>query len=246
MVQTVQGEKPGIGLRRWLPLLLLAVAIGAFFASGLGRYLTFQTVAEHREWLLDFVARQGPIAIVIFIALYAGLAALSVPGAVILSITGGFLFGPWLGGLYSLLGATIGATIVFLIARTSLGALLRQRAGPFLRKLEAGFRANAASYLLVLRLIPLFPFWLVNLVPAFLGVPLRVFVVVSFIGMAPGAFVYASLGDSLGTIAEQGKTPDLGIIFQWRVLGPLLALALLACLPVAYKWYRGRQSEVSP
>jgi uncharacterized membrane protein YdjX (TVP38/TMEM64 family) len=109
-----------------------------------------------------------------------------------------------------------------------------------MRKLEAGFKANAASYLLVLRLVPLFPFWLVNLVAAFLGVPLRTFIIYSFLGMAPGAFVYASLGQGASAIIEQGRSPDLHVIFAPRVLLPIIALAILAMIPVIYRQYRRR------
>lgn len=233
--EKISGRKHRSRVLRWLPLLLLLLAIAGFFALGLGRYLTLGALAEHRDWLLGEVARFGPIAALGFILIYAAVVALSVPGGAVMTVAGGFLFGAWLGGLYALVAATLGATILFLVARTSLGEALERRAGPFLRSLDAGFREHAASYLLVLRLVPLFPFWLVNLVPAFLGVPLRTFVLASVIGMAPGTFVYASLGNGLGAIVAAGKSPDLGIIFQWRVLGPLLALAFLALLPVAYK-----------
>lgn len=235
------GHKPAMGVRHWLPLLTIAAAIAAFFALGLGRYLTFQALADHREWLMGEVSRLGFAAALAFIVIYAAVVALSVPGGAVLTLTGGFLFGTWLGGLYALIAATLGATIIFLIARTSLGEPLRQRAGPFLRKVEAGFQENAASYLLILRLVPLFPFWLVNLVPAFFGVPLRTFVIGSFFGMAPGTFVYTSLGAGLGAILDGGGAPNLGIIFQGHVLGPLIALAVLAFVPVVYKRHKRRQ-----
>jgi uncharacterized membrane protein YdjX (TVP38/TMEM64 family) len=224
--------------RRWLPLLVLAAAIGAFFALGLGRYLTWDAFRDNREWLLGEIARMGPVAPLIFILVYTAVAAMSVPGGAVLTLTGGFIFGTWLGGLCSLLGATVGGSIVFLIARTSVGDLLRERAGPALRKLEAGFREDGASYLLVLRLVPLFPFWLVNLVPAFFGVSLRTFVLCSFFGMAPGSFVYSSVGAGAGALIAQGQAPDLRIIFQPDVLLPLIALAILALVPVAYKKLR--------
>ena len=232
--------------RRFFPLIALIGAVVAFFALGLGRYLTFQALAEHREWLLAEVDRLGFAAPLAFIVIYAGVVALSVPGGALMTIAGGFLFGTWLGGLYALIAATIGATILFLVARTSLGEPLRRRAGPFLRKLEEGFQENAVSYLLVLRLVPIFPFWLVNLVPAFVGVTPRVFVAASFVGMAPGTFVYASLGGGLGAIIAAGEAPDFGIIFQARVLGPLIALAVLACVPILYKRYkRGSRQRVT-
>jgi uncharacterized membrane protein YdjX (TVP38/TMEM64 family) len=234
------------GLWRWLPLLVLAAAIAGFFALGLGRYLTWEAFRDNRQWLLDAIERMGIAAPLIYILVYTAVAALSVPGGAVLTVTGGFLFGTWLGGLYSLIGATIGGTILFLIARTSFGDLLRARAGPALRKLEAGFREDSASYLLFLRLVPLFPFWLVNLVPAFFDVPLRIFVLCSFVGMAPGSFVYSSVGAGAGALIAQGQTPDLHIIFQWRVLGPLVALAVLALVPVVYKRVKSRREQAAP
>lgn len=237
MDEAQRGRGWGARLRRLLPLLVLAAAIAGFLASGLGRYLSFAALSEHRDWLLGAVARAGALAPLAFIALYALVAALSVPGGLFLTLTGGFLFGTWLGGICTLIGATIGATIIFLIARSSLGDPLRRRAGPFLRRVEAGFQENGASYLLVLRLVPLFPFWLVNLVPAFFGVGLRTYVLCSFFGMAPASFVYASVGAGAGALIEQGKAPDLPV----RLLLPLLGLALLSLLPVLYKWHQARR-----
>ncbi|HXY99796.1 MAG TPA: TVP38/TMEM64 family protein [Stellaceae bacterium] len=240
MAEAQQEQRRGARLRRLLPLLVLIAAIAGFFASGLGRYLSFAALAEHRDWLLGWVAREGVLAPLAFIAVYTAVAALSVPGGLFLTVAGGFLFGTWLGGLLTLIGATLGASIIFLIARSSLGDPLRQRAGPFLRRVEAGFRENGASYLLVLRLVPLFPFWLVNLVPAFFGVSLRTFVLCSFFGMAPGSFVYSSVGAGAGALIERGEAPDLHVIFQPRLLLPLIALALLSLLPVLYKWHQAR------
>ena len=176
-------------------------------------------------------------------ALYAAVIALSVPGGAILTIAGGFLFGIAPATLYVVVGATIGATIIFLIARTALGDSLRARAGPRIRRMEEGFRADALSYLLVLRLIPIFPFWLVNIVPAFLGVPLRTYVLGTFVGIIPGSFVYASVGNGLGAVFEAGQTPDLGIIFKPEILLPIVGLAALALLPVAYRRYRAPRKE---
>ncbi len=241
MDEAQQGRRRGAWLRRLLPLLVLAVAISGFFAFGLERYLSFAALAEHREWLLDAIARAGVLAPLAFIAVYAAVAALSVPGGLFLTVAGGFLFGTWLGGICSLMGATLGASILFLIARSSLGDPLRQRAGPFLRRVEAGFRENGASYLLVLRLVPLFPFWLVNLVPAFFGVRLRTFVLCSFFGMAPASFIYSSVGAGAGALIERGQTPDLYVIFEPRLLLPLIALALLSLLPLLYKWHQARR-----
>jgi uncharacterized membrane protein YdjX (TVP38/TMEM64 family) len=224
-----------------LPLAVLAAALVAAFALRLDRYLSFEQLAAHHDWLLAEVARLGLLAPVCYALIYAAATGLSIPGASLLTLAAGFLFGSLAGTAIVVVGATLGAIIIFLVARSALGDALRARAGPFIRKLEDGFRDNALSYLLVLRLIPLFPFWLVNLVPAFLGVRLGTFIVGTFFGIIPGAFVYASLGSGLGALIESGEKPDLGVIFQPRVLAPLIGLALLALLPVAYKKFHGRR-----
>ena len=162
-----------------------------------------------------------------------------------MTITGGFLFG-WLGGgLIVVVGATIGATALFLIARTAVGSFLEAKAGPFVQKMEEGFRQNALSYLLAMRLIPLFPFWLVNLVPAFLGVSTTTYVVATFFGIIPGTFVYASVGNGLGALLDaEGSTESLLMtIFQPQFLAPLIGLAALAVLPVIYKKYQNRRKQ---
>jgi len=230
-------------LRRLAPLALLLAALGAFFALGLHDYLSFDTLREHRAQLLALVARHPILAPLAFTAVYAAVIALSVPGGAILTIAGGFLFGIVPATVYVVIGATVGATIVFLIARSALGDSLRARAGPRIRRMEEGFRADALSYLLVLRLIPLFPFWLVNIVPAFLGVPLRTYVLGTLVGIIPGSFVYASVGNGLGAVFEAGGTPDLGIIFEPAVLLPIVGLAALALLPVAYRRFKARRKE---
>jgi uncharacterized membrane protein YdjX (TVP38/TMEM64 family) len=222
-------------IKRLLPLFILLVAIGAFFALGLHRYLSFETLRQHRELLLAFVEQHAFLAPLVFIAVYAAVVALSVPGGAILTIAGGFMFGIIPATLYVVVGATVGATIVFLIARTALGDTLRAKAGPRIRRMEEGFRENALSYLLVLRLIPIFPFWLVNIVPAFLGVAVGTYVLGTFIGIIPGTFVYASVGNGLGAVFDAGQTPDLGIIFKPAILLPIIGLAVLALLPIAYR-----------
>jgi uncharacterized membrane protein YdjX (TVP38/TMEM64 family) len=224
-----------VTLRRLLPLALLLAAGVAFIALGGRHYLSFAALSQNRDWLAALVARWGIVAGIAYVAGYAVLTALSVPGAAVLTIAGGVLFGAWLATAYVVVGATIGATAVFLAARAGLGGLAG-RAGPFVARLESGFRRNAFNYLLVLRLVPIFPFWLVNLVPAVLGVPLRSYVPATLIGIVPGAFVYASLGAGLGAAADN---PDLGILFRPGVLGPILGLAILALLPVAYRhWHK--------
>jgi uncharacterized membrane protein YdjX (TVP38/TMEM64 family) len=230
--------RPVASLRRLAPLGILVVAGVVFVIAGGHRYLTFSALAENRSRLCGLVAGWGFLAAALYIAAYAAVVALSVPGGAILTIAGGFLFGTWLGGLCAIVGATSGAACIFLAARAGLGGLA-QRAGPFIGKLEAGFRADAFNYLLFLRLVPVFPFWLVNLVPALAGVGLPTFLLATFIGVIPGTFVYASLGSGLGKVVER---PDLAIVFHPSILGPIVGLAVLALIPV---WYKRRQRKES-
>jgi len=226
------------GVKRWLPLAVLVVAGVAAYIFRVDRYVNYHALVANREWLLGEVAALGAWAPIAFIAIYTAVAALSFPGALWLSLTGGFLFGTVLGGFYNLISATIGATFVFLVARTAYGEALRRRAGPALQKVEAGLRENATSYLLVLRLIPVFPFVLVNLVAALFGMSLRAYVVCSFFGMMPGALVYASLGAGLGSVLDRGEKPNLHIVFEPHVLLPLIGLSLLALAPVLYRYWK--------
>jgi uncharacterized membrane protein YdjX (TVP38/TMEM64 family) len=231
-----------IAPRRFVPLAILVLAGVLFMALGGHRYLTIGAIAENREWVCDLVGAARLMAALTFIVAYAGLVALSVPGAAILTITGGFLFGPWFGGAYAVVGATLGATVVFLAARAGLAGLA-VRAAPWVQRIEAGFRRNGLNYLLVLRLIPIFPFWLVNLVAGAVGLPLWVYVLGTFIGIIPVTFILASLGDGLGSVVEEGRSPDLAILYRPGVLLPILGLAVLVLLPVIYQRWRTRNGR---
>ncbi len=229
------------GLRRWLPAAVLGLGFVLFFAFGLQRHISFETLQHHRGWLVAEVARNEALVAAAFIAIYALVVAFSIPGGAIMTISAGFLFGTVPAATYGVVGGTLGAVCVFLAARTAFGEVLRTKAGPALKRMEAGFRDNAFHYMLFLRLIPLFPFWLVNLVPAFLGVSLRTYFLATLVGVIPGALVFASLGNGLGAILDAGGEPDLGLVFRPEVLLPLLALAVLAVLPVAYKKVKARR-----
>jgi len=221
-----------------LPIVIIAVGFIAFFASGLNDYASFGALKQYRQELAEWTQNNRLIAVSAYFATYFLAAALSVPGAVWLSLAGGFLFGTVEATVYVVSSATLGAVVIFLAARYALGDYLRAKAGPAMRKMEAGFRENALSYLLVLRLIPIFPFWLVNLVPAFLGVPLRTYVIATFFGIMPGAFVYCSVGNGLGAIIDAGREPDLGLVFEPQILVPIIGLAVLSLIPVVYKRYK--------
>ena len=226
--------------RRLAPLAALLLILVLFFALRLDRYVDFATLRDNRAAVTGFVARHGALAPLLFIALYIVAVAASLPGGALLSVLGGFLFGTLLGTLCVLVGATTGATLLFLAARTAIGDSLKRRLGARGERLARDLTDNAFSYLLVLRLVPLFPFFVVNLVPALAGIPLRTYVLATFLGIIPASFVYVSIGSGLGAVLERGETPDLSIIFSRAVLVPLLGLAALALIPVVYRHVKRR------
>lgn len=229
--------------KRILPLAVVVTGFVSFFAFDLHSYVTFDALKQNREWLLTQVADNRVLTSLAFIAAYAAIAGFSLPGAAIASITGGFLFGLWIGTAWNVIAATIGATLLFVAARTVFADILHAKAGPWLQKLEAKFKEDAFSYLLFLRLVPGFPFVAVNLVPAFLGVPLRTFVITTFFGIIPGAFVYTSIGAGLGAIFDRGEEFSAADILTPEIVVGLGGLAVLSLLPVAIKFWRAKHGR---
>ena len=226
------------GVHRLLPIMVLVAGLIAFFAFDLDHFITFEALKTHRVFIQDWGKAQGAFAWVIFGLIYVAVVALSIPGGAILTIAGGFLFGPYLATAVVVIGATCGATILFLAARYAFADFLRQKAGTAVKRMEEGFRTNALSYMLVLRLVPLLPFWLVNLVPAFLGVTIRTYVIGTLVGIIPGTFVLALVGNGAGAVLDADEDLNLGIIFEPRFLAPIMGLAVLACIPLLYKRIR--------
>ncbi len=240
---TPQGAS--LSFKRLIPVLMLILGLVAFFAFDLGRFLSFETLRQNRAALLDWVDTYGVVAALVYMLIYAVAIAFSLPGGAVLTITGGFLFGSAWGTVCVVFAATAGATALFLIAKTSLGDALRARAGPALQKMQDGFQEGALSYLLVLRLVPLFPFFLVNLVPAFLGVSWRVYVVGTFVGIIPGTFVFATVGAGLGSVFDQGEEFSAAGILTPQIITALVGLAVLALIPVVYKKIRARSGKAA-
>jgi uncharacterized membrane protein YdjX (TVP38/TMEM64 family) len=240
-----QPSRPArFSVRRLLPLAALALAVATVLVFDLDRHLTFDALRDNRVRLTSLVAQNGVLASMAYVLIYAAAVALSLPGGAVLTIAGGFLFGTLLGGVLVVVAATTGATLLFLIAKTALGDPLRARAGPFLRKMETGFQENALSYLLVLRLIPLFPFFIVNLVPAFLGVNLRTYVLATLVGIIPGSLVYASVGAGLGSVVDRSEAFSPSSIVTPQIAVALAGLAILALLPVFYRKLRARRAPI--
>ena len=225
-----------VRLRRIAPIALIAAALALFFALGLHRYFTLETLRENRDALRMWVEASPVLAIGLFILAYAAAVAISFPGASIMTVFGGFLFGLWPGVPAVVIAATIGATIIFLAAKTALGDFLSNRAGGFVKDMEKGFHENELNYMFVLRLVPVFPFWAINIAAGLLGVSLRNFLIGTFFGIIPGGFVYASIGAAAGAAFDAGDDVTLsGILFKPETLLPILGLVVLALIPVVLK-----------
>ncbi len=243
-------------LRRLVPLIVIVAASVAVFAMGWHRQLSFETLARHHDALRDFITTHELSALAAYVALYIAAVALSIPVGAFLTVTGGILFGVVLGGAAAAVSATIGAICIFLIAKSAIGEYLVRRAGPLAERLAEGFRADAFSYLLFLRLVPVFPFWMVNLVPALTGVRLGTFAAATALGVIPATFVFAFVGAGLDSViaAQQAAyrsclaaaRSDCRLEFHMHtaltpeLIGALTALGVLALVPVVVRRLRAR------
>lgn len=243
MTEMSQLQETKSPIVRYGPLALIAVvaALGAF---ALRDYLSFDALRDNREALIAFRDSNFALTLLVFIAAYVAIVAFSLPGAAIATLTGGFLFGTVLGTGVNVLGATIGASAIFLAARIGLGDKLRTRmeaSEGMIARIKAGLDENQWSMLFFIRLVPAVPFFVANLIPAFLGVPLRRFVISTFLGIIPGSLVFTSVGAGLGEVFARGETPNLGIIFEPHILLPILGLCALSLLPVVLKAVTGKK-----
>jgi uncharacterized membrane protein YdjX (TVP38/TMEM64 family) len=249
----------GVWARRLIPVGALLLAMALVYATGWHHRLSLETLVRHRAVIDDFIDQYTVAAVAVFIAVYVVVVALSIPGAVLLTVSGGFLFGWLVGGIASLVGATIGAILIFEVARTACGEALVRRAGPRAEKIAEGFRAHAFSYLLFLRLVPVFPFWLVNLAPALVGVRLRTFVAATAVGIIPGTFAFAMVGAGLDSVIVAQEAAfraciaagrqdcrlnfDTSAAITPQLIAALVALGLVSLLPILIKRIRGRRTE---
>jgi uncharacterized membrane protein YdjX (TVP38/TMEM64 family) len=241
--------------RLWPVAAIIALAV-AVYALGWHRHVSLETLVRHRAVIETFIGAHYLSALALFVLLYVAVVALSIPGALVLTIAAGFLFGAVIGGIASIVGATIGATLLFLIAQSAFGEHLVRRAGPLAARLADEFRADAFNYLLFLRLVPAFPFFLVNLVPAVLGVRLATFVAATGLGIIPATFAFASIGAGLDSVIAAQEVSyeaclaagrgdcrvdfDLKAALTPQLLSALVALGVLALVPVAVRRWRGR------
>lgn len=219
---------------------MVALGLAAAFAFGWTDYLTLDQLRERRAALQGFVEDRPVASVAAFALLYALIVAFSVPGALIMTLAGGFLFGTVIGGSATVVGATAGAIALFIAARTAFGDVLKRRVGGAVAKFEAGVRKNAFSYVVTLRLLPIFPFWLVNIGLGLVDIPLRTYALATFLGVMPATFIYSALGAGLGSVFDRNEAPRLSIIFEPQILLPLIALALLSLAPAIVGRLRGR------
>lgn len=233
---TTGEQASGTAMGRIAVAAAIACAVGAFFYFDLGRFLSLAALKDNRDYLLAFTEANYAAAVVLFILAYVVVTGLSLPGAVILTLAGGFLFGSLLGTLFVNLGATTGATLAFLAARYMLRDWVELKFGRWLEPLQQGFARNAFSYLMTLRLIPLFPFFVVNLVSGLTRMSVGSYVAATAIGIIPGSFVYAYAGRQLGTINSLKEIASPNVITAFLLLG------LLALMPIAYRKFANKQA----
>jgi uncharacterized membrane protein YdjX (TVP38/TMEM64 family) len=226
--------KNGLSAGKIAVILAIGVAVVVFFYFDLGQFLSLQALKDNRDDLLSFTETHAAVAATLFVLIYVAVTGLSLPGAVILTLAGGFLFGAVWGTLFVNLGATAGATLAFLASRYLLRDWVERKFGKWLGPVQQGFANNAFSYLMTLRLIPLFPFFVVNLVSGLTRMNVGTYVAATAIGIIPGSFVYAYAGRQLGTINSLKDIASPGVI------GAFVLLGLLALVPSLYKKWSGK------
>ncbi len=231
--------------QRMIPLgVIILVAIVGFFT--LRDYLSFDSLRDNRETILAWRDANFLLAALGFITIYIAIVAFSLPGAAVISLTGGFVFSLFPGVFLNLTGATIGAVLIFLAARMGLGEHLSRKmdnAEGLIGKIKAGLRENETSFLLLMRLVPAFPFFVANLVPALVGTSLSKFAWTTALGIIPGTIVFTWVGSGLGAVFARGESPDLSILWDWQILGPILALCALSFTPIILKKFRKTGAE---
>ncbi len=227
-------------LRRFWPLALLVVAIAIAWVAGLSQHISWAALARNQALLVTWVASHPVTAPLLYLLIYAAAVLLSLPESAVLTVAAGLLFGTLSGGILAVIGSSAGAIALFLAVRYHLANAIARRRGRFIDAVRMGLRRDGFSYLLAVRLVPAFPFWLVNLAAALSGMRLAPYAAATVLGVIPATFIYASIGTGLGDVLAAGARPDLSVIFSPRILGPLIGLAALALLPVLWRHRKRR------
>ena len=232
-------SSPPLWRRLW-PVYVIAAGLLAAWAFGLFDYLSLKTLREQHEALRAFVEANLLLAVAAYILIYALSTLFMVPGALWITIAGGFLFGLAGGSAATVVGATLGASLLFLAARTAFGGMLRERAGPFLRRMEAGFHENPRSYMFALRFLPIVPFPVANIAPALLGARYPDYALTTAIGIVPGVVAYTWIGAGLGATFAAGEDPDIASVAR-NLVPAFAALAVVSLMPIVWKKFFGRK-----
>jgi len=240
MTEVAEKKQSPIWIKLW-PVYVIVAGLALAVSQGWHQYLTLESLSENAVWLDELVRNNLVMVLAVYVLVYAAATTFIIPGGV-LTIAGGFLFGLYIGTPATIIAATVGASILFFAAKTSIGSVLRQIAGPFLERMESGFNENALSYMFALRLIPIFPFAVVNIAPGLLGAKYRDYLITTFFGIIPGTLAYTWIGAAIkGTLLEGGEV-DIGSLAS-NFLPAFIALGVVSLIPVAYKKITGRKAE---
>jgi uncharacterized membrane protein YdjX (TVP38/TMEM64 family) len=225
-----------------IPLLVIAGLFVALLASGVLRHISLRELGDHRAQLAELVARHPLMTLAGYVGVYVVIVVACTPGPSLMTVAGGFLFGPWLGGAAALASATVGAALVFLACRTAFGDWAATRAGPMAARLEAGFSRSAFSYLLAMRLMPVAPMFLVNIAAGLARIRLSTLILATLLGTAPASFIYAGLGAGVGEALSRHARLDVSLFARPAIVLPLAGLALISLAPALWRLWRARRA----
>ena len=232
-------------MKKWIPLIVVAVLFILAIYFRVYDYFTFMTLKQNHVKLLEWRDQHYFLSIVLFMCVYVISVVASIPSGFILSIVGGFLFGYFWGTVYVVISATVGATLLFLAVKTVLGEWFQQKTRGWVKRMEVGFRHDEFNYLLFLRLVPVFPFFAINIVAGLLNVKLQHYFIATLLGIIPGSFVYVLVGNGLSNVFAHNQEPNMGIIFQPSILIPIIALAIFSLMPILYRRYKQQHKNKS-
>ena len=227
-----------------IPFLILIIAGLIVYFSGLTHYISIDTLRTYHQQITDYTATHPFLTPLLFISAYVTVAVLSLPLSIYLTLLAGYLFRQPYAVIYVVIGATLGACLIFLAARYAFRDFFKQQAGPYLIRFEKGFKENAVSYMLFLRLIPLFPYWIVNLAPAFLGIPFTTFLWTTALGIIPVAFAFTQIGRGMGHILDMHQEFTLKQIINSDVILALITLGFIALVPIIFKRWKKRKENI--
>ncbi len=230
---------------RFTPLAIVIIAIALVIHSGLLHHLSLRELRASRGLLTGYVVSHPLLSLLAYCGIYVAGVTLSLPVPLMFTLTGGFLFGPWIGGVAGCLCCSVGAAFAFLISRLTVGDALERASSPHVRALEEGIKQDAFFYLLTLRLIPVTPFWLVNVAAGLLSIRLKTFFTATVIGILPASLIYAGIGSGLGKLFDAGVQPSLRSLITPQIALPLVGLGLLSVLPILYHQYRARRTKAA-